>query len=131
MVKSLLLGKAVKGLLACALAGGVFWWVVEHNGPRDGRVTVHVLEPGVEVTLASQDYFFQEMTAESFVLRLPAGRYDFRVRRGDTVLHAETFTLRNGESRVLAAIHDERGVLAPRWPWPAKGAVKEETPSTP
>jgi hypothetical protein len=120
MVKSLLLGNAVKGLLACSLAAGVFWWVFEHSGPREGTVTLHVLEPGVEVTLAGRAYFFQEMTAEPFVLRLPAGRHDFRVQRGDTVLHAENFTLRGGESVVLAAIRDEPGVLAPRWTWPAR-----------
>jgi hypothetical protein len=106
MVKSLLLGKAVKGLLACAMAVGVFWWVVEHSGPREGTVIMHVLEPDVEVKLAGRVYYFQEMTAEPFVLRLRAGRYKFRVRRGVTVLHTEAFTLRGGESRVLVAIHD-------------------------
>jgi hypothetical protein len=94
MVRSLLLGKAVKGLLGCPLAAGVFWWVVEHNGPREGTVTLHVLEPGVEVSLAGRVYFFQETNVGPFVLRLRAGKYDFRVRRGDTVLHSETFTLR-------------------------------------
>jgi hypothetical protein len=104
------------------LAAGVFWWVVEHSGSGEGTVTLHVLEPGVEVTLAGRVYFFQEMTSEPFVLRLRAGRYDFRVRRGDTVLRAQTFTLRGGESIVLAAIRDKPGVLAPRWPWPGAGS---------
>ena len=35
MVKSLLIRKAVKGLLACALAAGVLRWVVEQSEPHD------------------------------------------------------------------------------------------------
>jgi hypothetical protein len=124
MVKIVLfpLIKAAKGLLACAAAGCVLWWVGEHSGPRDGTVILHVMERGVEVTLAGRDYYFREMTDAPLVLRLPAGRYHFRVRRGDAVLHAETFVLQGGESLVLAAIRDARGARDPRYSGLAKGS---------
>jgi hypothetical protein len=111
MVRSFLRSRAVKGLLACALTVGVLWWVVERSGPREGTVILHVMERGVEVTLAGRTYYFREMTEEPLVLRLPAGSYRVRVRRGDTVLHAESFTLRGGESVVLAAIRKKTGTL--------------------
>lgn len=114
MLKGFLLDRIVKGLFVCTLALGVFWWVAEHSGPPEGKVVLHVMERDVEVTLAGRVYHFREMTAEPLVLRLPAGRYHFRVRRRDAVLHAEDFTLRGGESLVLAAIRDERGVFNPR-----------------
>jgi hypothetical protein len=122
MVKSVLLNKSAKGLLACAVAVGVLWWVVAHSGPREGTVILHVMERGVEVTLAGRVYSFGEMTDGPLVLRLPAGRYHLRVRRGDTVLHTEAFILRGGESQVLAAISDERGVLAPSCSRPVTGS---------
>ena len=106
MGQSFLLSKVVQRLLACALATGVFWWVIKHSGPREGTVVLRVLEPGLEVTLAGRVYDFQEPIAGPLVLRLPAGRYHFCVRRGDAVVHAETFTLRGGDSQVLAAIRD-------------------------
>src|SRR5262245_35823154 len=106
MSQSFLLSKVVQRLLACAVAAGVMGWVVVHCGPREGTVVLHVLEPGLEVTLAGSVYYFQEATDEPLVLRLPAGRYHFRVRRGYAVVHAESFTLRGGDSQVLAAIRD-------------------------
>ncbi len=106
MVKKVLLNKCVKALFACAFAVGVLWWVAEHSGPREGTVILHVLERGVEVTLAGRVYHFREMTDEPLVIRLLAGRYHFRVRRGNTVLHAESFMLHGGESIVLVAIRD-------------------------
>jgi hypothetical protein len=117
MVKSDLLGKAAHGVLACALAGSVFWWVAENSGPCESTVVVHVLEPGVEVSLAGQLYHFREPTSEPLVLHLPAGSHHFLVRRGETILHVERFTLRGGESRVLVAISDERGRLVPACSW--------------
>jgi hypothetical protein len=113
MLKGFLLDRIVRGLLACTLAAGALWWVAEHSGPPEGTVVLHVLEPGIDVTLAGRVYHFRETTAEPLVVRLPAGRYPFRVRRRGTVLHAEDFTLRGGESLVLAAIRDERGVPDP------------------
>jgi hypothetical protein len=118
VINRFLLGRAAKGLFACGLVAGVFWWVAEHSGDREGTVILHVMERDVEVTLAGRVYYFREMTDEPIVLRLPAGRYHLRVRRGDSVLHAEAFMLQGGESRVLIAIRDERGVLAPRCYWP-------------
>jgi hypothetical protein len=109
MVKSFLLGKAAQGVLACTLAGSVFWWVAGHSGPRESTVVVHVLEPGVEVTLAGQLYHFPEPTSEPLVLHLPAGSHHFLVRRGETILLAQSFTLRGGESRVLSGRrHEDR-----------------------
>jgi hypothetical protein len=121
MVKSFLLSKGAQGLLACALAGSVFWWVVEHSGEGEGAVIIHVMELDVEVIIAGRVYYVQEATAAPFVLRLPPGTYDFRVRRRNAVLHAESFTLRGGESMVLAAISDERGALAPKCSRPTTG----------
>src|SRR5262245_57072750 len=106
MVKGFLLSKVVPRLFACAVAAGVLGWVVVHCGPREGTVVLHVLEPGLEVTLAGRVYSFQEPIAGPLVLHLPPGRYHFRVRRGDAVVHAESFTLRGGDSQVLAAIRD-------------------------
>jgi hypothetical protein len=82
-------------------------------------VIAHLPQPGIEVTIAGRDYSGQEVTGEPLVLHLPPGRYNFPVRRGATVLHAETFALRRGETTVLAAMRDEPRVLAPRRPRPA------------
>ena len=106
MGRRFLLSKIVQRLLACGVAAGVLWWVIVNTGPREGTVVLHILEPGLEVTLAGRVYSFQEPIAGPLVLRLPAGTYHFCVRRGDAVVHAEAFTLRGGDSQVLAAIHD-------------------------
>lgn len=110
-MKPFRLGEAVKGLVALSLSLGVLWWVVEQSGPREGVVILHVMERDVRVTLAGRDYDFQEMTTEPLVVRVLSGRYGFQVRRRGIVLHTETFTLRGGETMVLVAIRDDRGVL--------------------
>jgi hypothetical protein len=106
--------KVFKGLLIFALGLVVLWWVAVHSGPREGTVIVHGMENDVEVDIAGRTYSFGDSAAGPLVLRLPAGRYEFRVRRGEKVLHAETVLLRGGGSEVLAAIRDDPGVLAPQ-----------------
>jgi hypothetical protein len=54
MGESFLLSKVVQRLLACAVAAGALWWAVVHCGPREGTVVLHILEPGLEVTLAGR-----------------------------------------------------------------------------
>ena len=115
------MSRLFKGLLMSALGLLVLWWVAVHSGPQEGTVIVHGMESDIEVDIAGLTHHFKESTAGPLVLRLPAGRYDFRVRRGDTVLRAETFVLRGGESQVLAAIREDRGVLSPQPPGLAAG----------
>src|SRR5262249_15220100 len=96
--------RVFKGVLMFALGLIVLWWVAVHTGPREGTVIVHGMEYNIEVDLAGRTYYLKEPTDEPLVLPLPAGRYNFRVRRGDTLLHAETFVLPGGEWQVLIAI---------------------------
>lgn len=109
MVKSVIWAKAVQFYVSCILAAGVFWWVAEHSGPPEGAVIVHVMERGVELDLAGRVYEFSEMTDEPLVVPMLAGTYNFRVRRGESVLHEETFTVRGGQTAVLVAVRDDRG----------------------
>jgi hypothetical protein len=108
--------KVFKGVLMFGFGMIVLWWVAVHSGPQEGTVIVHGMEHNIEVDLAGRTYYFKEPTDEPLVVSLPAGRYNFRVRRGDTVLHAETFVLRGGNWEVLIASRDDRGVIAPRPP---------------
>jgi hypothetical protein len=103
--------RVFKGVLMIAFGLIVLWWVAVHSGPREGTVIVHGMEHNIEVDLAGRTYYLKEPTDEPLVLPLPAGKYNFRVRRGDTVLHAETFVLQGGNSEVLVAIRDDRGVI--------------------
>jgi hypothetical protein len=92
-----------------------------HRQEVEGAVIIHVMEPDVEVTLAGRVYYSQEVTDAPFVLRLPAGTYNFRVHRHNVVLHAQSFTLRGGESMVLVAISDERGAVKAKCSRPTTG----------
>ena len=115
------MSRLLKGLLMSALGLVVLWWVAARSHPQQGTVIVHGLEADIEVDIAGLTHPFKDPTAGPLVLRLPAGSYDFRVRRGDTVLRAETFVLWGGESQVLAAIREDRGALSPRLPRIAAG----------
>jgi hypothetical protein len=101
-------GRLFKGAAGSLLGLAVLGWVVEHCGPRNNEVVVHVMEPDVEVTVDDQIYQIDSRRYEPIACELAEGRHHLLMRRGDCVLFDEWFEVRPGQNVVLTAWDEER-----------------------
>lgn len=102
-LSGLLAGKLLNHAGRFLLGVGALWWVVMHAGPRTGTAIVHVTEPRVVVSVGGTTFVVGQEAPTALVCDLPAGEHRLIVKRGETVLYAETFRIRGGEERILAA----------------------------
>lgn len=98
-----LAGKLFNSLGGFLVGGATLWWVAAHAGPTTGTAIVHVAEPHVVVSVGGRIFQVEDDVFSPLICDLPAGEHRLLVTRGEAVLLEETFTVRGGEDRVLAA----------------------------
>jgi hypothetical protein len=103
------------------LGGATLCWVAANVGPQTGTAIVHVTEPDVMVTVGGVAFNIEDFIHAPIVCELPAGTHELTMRRGATLLHSESFSLRGGEERVLAAWDSSK-------PAPARACRRSATP---
>jgi hypothetical protein len=100
--KSLAMG-TIKGLGAFALGGAILWQVTNNCGSTKGMAYVHVVTPGVDVTVDDQRYRVETLWESPIVCELGPGRHTLRMLRSGRVLFEQEFTLDPSQEVVLTA----------------------------
>jgi len=100
--KSLAMG-TIKGLSAFALGGAILWQVTNNCGSTKGMAYVHVVTPGVDVTVDDQRYRVETLWESPIVCELGPGRHTLRMLRSGRVLFEQEFTLDPSQEVVLTA----------------------------
>jgi hypothetical protein len=106
-----LISNLLRAMAACVLGGGVLWWVVEHAGPAQGTVVVHVTEADVTLSIDDDDFRIEGWLLKPIECTLPAGSHILRMKRGGRLLYKESFVLERGEEKILTAWCPPRGSI--------------------
>ena len=97
------LRKLLGGLCGALLGGALLSMVAAQDRSGTATVVVHVTEPDVVVTLGGASFSVDGVTYTPFVRDLPAGRHRLTMRRRGALIHAEEFSVKDGEEKVLTA----------------------------
>ena len=103
MILTKLLFSICKLVGALLLAGVILWQVVEHCGPNEGKVIVHVSKTPVDVTIDETTYPVESIWMTPIVCELSPGRHTVWMLQEGRVLYEEPFTLKAGEEIILTA----------------------------
>jgi hypothetical protein len=93
----------IKGLGAFALGGAILWQVASNCGSMKCVAYVHVVTPGVDVTVDDQRYRVETLWESPIVCELGPGRHTLRMLRSGRVLFEQEFTLDPSQEVVLTA----------------------------
>jgi hypothetical protein len=106
----------IKGLSALALGGAILWQVHDRCGVVKGMAYVHVVTPGVDVTVDDQTYRVETLWESPIVCELRPGRHLLRMLRSGRVLFEQEFTLDPGQEVVLSACEELKEKPASEFP---------------